>query len=73
MDVQKVRAKFPALSKEQVFFDNAGGSQVLGAVVDSYVQVLIYYYYYCYDIIIVMVLIITQSTVAVHEFIYSSS
>jgi selenocysteine lyase/cysteine desulfurase len=36
MDVQKVRANFPALSRqEQVFFDNAGGSQVLGTVVDS--------------------------------------
>lgn len=37
MDIQKVRSSFPALSKEQVFFDNAGGSQVLGTVVDSYV------------------------------------
>lgn len=35
MDVQKIRANFPALSQEQVFFDNAGGSQVLGSVVDS--------------------------------------
>lgn len=35
MDVQKVRANFPALSQDQVFFDNAGGSQVLGTVVDS--------------------------------------
>lgn len=35
MDVQKVRANFPALSQDQVFFDNAGGSQVLGSVVDS--------------------------------------
>lgn len=40
MDVQKVRAKFPALDKEQVFFDNAGGSQVLGSVVDSYVRLV---------------------------------
>lgn len=37
MDIQKVRANFPALDKEQVFFDNAGGSQVLGTVVDTYV------------------------------------
>lgn len=35
MDVKALRSKFPALSNEQVFFDNAGGSQVLGAVVDS--------------------------------------
>lgn len=35
MDVQKVRANFPALGQDQVFFDNAGGSQVLGSVVDS--------------------------------------
>lgn len=37
MDIQKVRDSFPALAKEQVFFDNAGGSQILGSVVDSYV------------------------------------
>ncbi|KAK2609790.1 hypothetical protein N8I77_003273 [Diaporthe amygdali] len=35
MDTQKVRANFPALSQDQVFFDNAGGSQILGSVVDS--------------------------------------
>ncbi|CAN8098636.1 unnamed protein product [Discula destructiva] len=37
MDMNTVRTKFPALSKQKhtVFFDNAGGSQVLGAVVDS--------------------------------------
>lgn len=35
MDVNTLRSKFPALAKEQVFFDNAGGSQVLGTVVDS--------------------------------------
>lgn len=40
MDIQKVRANFPALDKEQVFFDNAGGSQVLGTVVDSYATFL---------------------------------
>lgn len=38
MDIQKVRSNFPALSKEQVFLDNAGGSQVLGTVIDSYVR-----------------------------------
>ncbi|KAJ4422664.1 hypothetical protein N0V82_002668 [Gnomoniopsis sp. IMI 355080] len=35
MDVNALRSNFPALDKEQVFFDNAGGSQVLGTVVDS--------------------------------------
>lgn len=38
MDVQEIRAKFPALAQNQVFFDNAGGSQVLGSVIDSYVM-----------------------------------
>lgn len=35
MDMQKVRASFPALSQDLVFFDNAGGSQILGSVIDS--------------------------------------
>lgn len=35
MDMQKIRANFPALGQDQVFFDNAGGSQVLGSVIDS--------------------------------------
>ncbi|KAH6660005.1 aminotransferase class-V [Truncatella angustata] len=34
-DVQSARSKFPALQQEQVYFDNAGGSQTLGAVIDS--------------------------------------
>ncbi|KAJ5973211.1 hypothetical protein N7481_010421 [Penicillium waksmanii] len=34
-DVEAARAQFPALQQEQVFMDNAGGSQVLGSVVDS--------------------------------------
>lgn len=34
-DVSAARSKFPALSQDQVFFDNAGGSQTLGTVVDS--------------------------------------
>lgn len=34
-DVQAVRQHFPALSQEQVYFDNAGGSQVLKEVVDA--------------------------------------
>jgi selenocysteine lyase/cysteine desulfurase len=36
LDLEKVRACFPALSSDQVFFDNAGGSQTLGTVVDRY-------------------------------------
>ena len=35
-DVTKARSDFPALATEQVFFDNAGGSQILRPVVDSY-------------------------------------
>lgn len=38
-DVKSAREKFPALAAEQVFFDNAGGSQVLGPVIDSYVLI----------------------------------
>jgi len=36
-DVQGVREHFPALKQPQVFLDNAGGSQILGDVADSYV------------------------------------
>ncbi|EJT81999.1 cysteine desulfurase [Gaeumannomyces tritici R3-111a-1] len=35
LDIAKVRGSFPALAGEQVFFDNAGGSQTLGTVIDS--------------------------------------
>lgn len=35
-DVEAVRKHFPALGKNQVYFDNAGGSQVLQEVIDSY-------------------------------------
>ncbi|KAK0392661.1 hypothetical protein NLU13_2156 [Sarocladium strictum] len=35
LDEQQVRAQFPALTQDQVFFDNAGGSQTLGPVIDS--------------------------------------
>jgi hypothetical protein len=35
IDISAVRSKFPALALDQVFFDNAGGSQTLKAVVDS--------------------------------------
>jgi cysteine desulfurase family protein (TIGR01976 family) len=34
LDMERVRAAFPALAGEWAFFDNAGGSQVLGAVAD---------------------------------------
>ena len=35
-DVSKARSRFPALNQDQVFLDNAGGSQVLGEVIESY-------------------------------------
>ncbi|KAK2065407.1 aminotransferase class-V [Colletotrichum caudatum] len=35
LDIAATRAKFPALAQDQVFFDNAGGSQTLGTVIDS--------------------------------------
>jgi len=34
-DVKTARDHFPALAAKQVFFDNAGGSQVLGPVIDA--------------------------------------
>ncbi|KAF2170129.1 hypothetical protein M409DRAFT_19734 [Zasmidium cellare ATCC 36951] len=34
-DVAKIRSQFPALSGKQVYFDNAGGSQVLKTVIDA--------------------------------------
>lgn len=34
-DVAKARERFPALKQDQVFLDNAGGSQALGDVIDS--------------------------------------
>src|SRR3979409_417767 len=34
LDLPQVRAAFPALGQDMVFFDNAGGSQVLRAVAD---------------------------------------
>jgi hypothetical protein len=34
-DVQAARQQFPALKQNQVYFDNAGGSQILGPVIDS--------------------------------------
>jgi selenocysteine lyase/cysteine desulfurase len=38
-DISKARDRFPALKQDQVFLDNAGGSQALGDVIDSYVKV----------------------------------
>lgn len=34
-NIASARERFPALQQSQVFFDNAGGSQTLGAVIDS--------------------------------------
>ncbi|KAF2027158.1 PLP-dependent transferase [Setomelanomma holmii] len=34
-DITKTREHFPALQQDQVFLDNAGGSQALGDVIDS--------------------------------------
>ncbi|KAI1329646.1 aminotransferase class-V [Xylariaceae sp. FL0255] len=34
-DIAAVRSKFPALGGDQVYLDNAGGSQVLGTVIDD--------------------------------------
>ncbi|ETS87600.1 hypothetical protein PFICI_01428 [Pestalotiopsis fici W106-1] len=34
-DINNVQSSFPALQQDQVFFDNAGGSQTLGTVIDS--------------------------------------
>ncbi|KAI1779485.1 PLP-dependent transferase [Hypoxylon cercidicola] len=35
LDIQAVRSKFPALREDQVFLDNAGGSQTLGVVIET--------------------------------------
>jgi selenocysteine lyase/cysteine desulfurase len=35
LSLPTIRARFPALAQDQVFMDNAGGSQVLGSVIDS--------------------------------------
>ena len=41
-DIAKSRAQFPALQQDhQVYFDNAGGSQVLGTVAASYDSTLL--------------------------------
>ncbi|KAI1098014.1 PLP-dependent transferase [Jackrogersella minutella] len=40
-DVEAARSKFPALKEDQVFLDNAGGSQILGTVIESISDYLI--------------------------------
>lgn len=35
LDMTQVRNSFPALRGDEVFLDNAGGSQTLGTVIDS--------------------------------------
>ncbi|KAF1840248.1 PLP-dependent transferase [Cucurbitaria berberidis CBS 394.84] len=39
-NITKARERFPALQQDQVFLDNAGGSQALGDVIDSITQYL---------------------------------
>ncbi|KAI1118818.1 aminotransferase class-V [Nemania sp. NC0429] len=34
-DIEAVRSQFPALAEDQIFFDNAGGSQTLGTVIEA--------------------------------------
>ncbi|RYC58516.1 hypothetical protein CHU98_g7690 [Xylaria longipes] len=34
-DIEGVRSQFPALAGDQIFFDNAGGSQTLGTVIEA--------------------------------------
>jgi selenocysteine lyase/cysteine desulfurase len=34
-NIKTARESFPALKQPQVFFDNAGGSQTLGTVIDE--------------------------------------
>jgi selenocysteine lyase/cysteine desulfurase len=38
LNVDAVRQQFPALQEKQVYFDNAGGSQTLKSVIESYVS-----------------------------------
>ncbi|KAF7592105.1 hypothetical protein BBP40_000710 [Aspergillus hancockii] len=35
LDIAQVRSRFPALNQDQVYLDNAGGSQVLDTVIES--------------------------------------
>ncbi|MEM0981813.1 MAG: cysteine desulfurase-like protein [Cyanobacteria bacterium P01_H01_bin.58] len=41
LDLNYVRQQFPALAKDWIFFDNAGGSQILKTVVDSIADFLL--------------------------------
>ncbi|KAI1422685.1 aminotransferase class-V [Xylaria sp. FL1777] len=34
-DIEAVRSQFPGLAQDQIFFDNAGGSQTLGTVIEA--------------------------------------
>lgn len=43
MDIEYVRKQFPALDKDFVFMDNAGGSQVLGKVIQRITGYLIHH------------------------------
>ena len=38
LDLDAIRARFPGLGRDFVFFDNAGGSQILGAAIDRVVE-----------------------------------
>jgi selenocysteine lyase/cysteine desulfurase len=42
LNITEVRGSFPALSGDQVFFDNAGGSQTLATVADRCVAVVLF-------------------------------
>lgn len=42
LNMDEVRGSFPALQQDQVFFDNAGGSQALGTVAERYGFVLFF-------------------------------
>ena len=41
IDPDRVRAEFPALASEDVFFDNPGGTQVPHQVIDRMVDYLV--------------------------------
>ena len=41
LDPQAIRSAFPALAGNTVFMDNAGGSQILGRVVDRIADFLL--------------------------------
>ena len=36
-DIATAKERFPALNQDQVFLDNAGGSQMLGDAIEAYV------------------------------------